>query len=122
MRHALGVSGFETIQRITFFVVGLAPLAFLVGLLHARLARSAVGDLFVELRADPAPGDLRDALARALRDPSLTLAYWLPQFGSWADLDGRAVELPSEWQRASDDADRPRRRTRGGAAARPGAA
>jgi signal transduction histidine kinase len=96
MRAALGMSGFETIQRITFFVVGLAPLAFLVGLLQARLARSAVGDLLVELRADPAPSDLRDALARALRDPSLRLAYWLPQFRSWADLDGRAMELPSE--------------------------
>jgi signal transduction histidine kinase len=94
MRHALGISGFETIQRVTFFVVGLAPLAFLVGLLQARLARSAVGELFVELRADPAPGDLRDALARALRDPSLTLAYWLPEFESYADLDGRPVELP----------------------------
>ena len=33
----------------------LAPVAFLIGLLDARLARSAVGDLFVELRADPAP-------------------------------------------------------------------
>jgi signal transduction histidine kinase len=96
MRHALGISGFETIQRITFFVVGLAPLAFLVGLLHARLARSAVGDLFVELRADPVPRDLRDALARALRDPSLRLAYWLPDFGSYADLEGRPVELPSD--------------------------
>src|SRR5688500_9220217 len=96
LRHALGISGFETIQRITFFVVGLAPLAFLVGLLQARLARSAVGDLFVELRADPAPADLRDALARALRDPSLTLAYWLPDFGVYADLDGRPVELPEE--------------------------
>jgi signal transduction histidine kinase len=95
MRHALGISGFETIQRITFFVVGLAPLAFLIGLLQARLARSAVGDLFVELRADPAPNDLRDALARALRDPSLRLAYWLPQFRSWADLDGQPMELPS---------------------------
>jgi signal transduction histidine kinase len=93
MRAALGISGFETIQRVTFFVVGLAPLAFLVGLLHARLARSAVGDLFVELRADPDPADLRDALARALRDPSLTLAYWLPEFGSYADHDGRPVEL-----------------------------
>jgi len=95
MRHALGISGFETIQRITFFVVGLAPLAFLVGLLHARLARSAVGELFVDLRADPAPSDLRDSLARALRDPSLTLAYWLPEFGSYADHDGRPVALPT---------------------------
>jgi signal transduction histidine kinase len=47
----------------------------------------------VELRADPTPADLRDALARALRDPSLTLAYWLPEFGSYADHDGRPVEL-----------------------------
>ena len=34
------------------------------------------------------PAELRDALARALRDPSLTLAYWLPDFESYADLDG----------------------------------
>ena len=46
------------------------------------------------MRADPAPADLRDALARALRDPSLTLAYWLPEYGSWADVHGREVELP----------------------------
>ena len=44
------------------------------------------------------------------------------EFRSWADLDGRPVELPSDGQRASDDADRPRRGARGGAAARPGAA
>jgi signal transduction histidine kinase len=96
LRHALGISGFETIQRITFFVVGLAPLAFLVGLLQARLARSALGDLFVELRADPAPADLRDALRRALRDPSLKLVYWLPEFGSYAYLDGRPVDLANK--------------------------
>ena len=51
--------------------------------------------MFVELRADPAPTDLRDALARALGDPSLTLAFWLPEFRSWADLEGRPVKLPS---------------------------
>jgi signal transduction histidine kinase len=85
---------FETVRRTTLFALGLAPLVFLYGLLDARLARSAVGDLFVELRRNPAPGQLRAALARALRDPSLTLAYWLPEFGSWADIDGRPVELP----------------------------
>jgi signal transduction histidine kinase len=95
LRAAVGAPGYVTIQRLTYFVVGLAPFAFLTGLLHARLARSSVGDLFVELRADPAPADLRDALARALRDPSLTLAYWLPEFGSYADQEGRAVELPA---------------------------
>jgi signal transduction histidine kinase len=85
---------FETIRRATFFVIGLAPAAFLLGLLSARLARSALGDLLLEMHADPAPADLCDALARALRDPSLTLAYWLPEYGTWADMDGRAMELP----------------------------
>ena len=95
-----GQIAFETIRRVTFFTIGLAPLAFLVGLLDARLARSAVGDLFVELRSDPAPAEVRDALARALRDPSLELAFWLPEFESWADLDGRPVELPAGGRRA----------------------
>jgi signal transduction histidine kinase len=95
-----GQIAFETLRRITFFTVGLAPLVFLVGLLDARLARSALGDLFVELRSDPAPSRLRDAVARALRDPSVELAYWLPEYGSWADLDGREVELPRDGRRA----------------------
>ena len=86
-------SAFVTLQRATFFVCGLAPIAFLGGMLHSRLARSAVGELLVELRADPAPSHLRDALARALRDPSLRLAYWLPEYQSWADLEGRPVAL-----------------------------
>ena len=86
-------SGFIPVQRVTFFIVGLAPIAFLFGLLDARLARSAVGDLVVELRADPASGDLREPLARALRDPSLELAYWLPEFGAWADPTGGRFEL-----------------------------
>jgi signal transduction histidine kinase len=85
---------FQTIQRATLIVIGISPIAFLVGLLDARLARASVGDLFVELRADQSPASLRDALARALRDPSLELAYWLPEFGSWADLNGQGVALP----------------------------
>ena len=84
------------IRWATFVVLGLAPAAFLYLLLHARLARSAVGDLFVDLQADPAPADLRDALARALRDPSLTVAYWLPEFGSYADVDGQPIDVPSQ--------------------------
>jgi signal transduction histidine kinase len=82
------------IRWITFVTIGLAPLAFVLGLLHARLGQSAVGGLLVDLRGETAPADLQAALARALRDPSLTLAYWLPEFGSYADLDGRAVRLP----------------------------
>jgi signal transduction histidine kinase len=91
---AFSLPAFETIRRATFAVLGIAPVAFLIGLLDARLARSSVGDLVVELDSDPAPAELRDALARALGDESLMLAYWLPEFDSWADLDGRPVALP----------------------------
>ena len=60
-----------------------------------------MADLLVELRSEPAPARLRDAFARALRDRSLTVAYWLPQFGAWADGDGRPVELPGPGERRS---------------------
>ena len=92
---AEGDPAFEMIRRATFFVIGLTPLAFVIGLLSLGLMRSAVGDLFVELHANPPQEDLRDALARALRDPSLTLAYWLPDFASYVDVDGRPIELPA---------------------------
>jgi signal transduction histidine kinase len=91
-----GQGTFENIRRTTFFVIGLAPFAFLIALLDARLARTSVADLVVELRTDPAPTELRDALARALRDPSLELVYWLPEFDTYSDLDGRDTALPSE--------------------------
>jgi signal transduction histidine kinase len=89
----LGWASFETIRHVTYGVLGLAPAAFLLGLLDARLARSDVGAMLVELRGDPAR-DLQGALARAMHDHSLTLAYWLPQFGSWADQVGRPITLP----------------------------
>ena len=92
---------FRPVQRATLLVIGVSPIVFLIGLLDARLARSAVGGLMVELRANLAPADLRDALARALRDTSLTLAYWLPDFQKYADLDGRPVVVPSRDGRAT---------------------
>jgi signal transduction histidine kinase len=91
---AWGKVAFPWVQRATLFAIGLAPLAFLVGLFQARLARASVGDLLVGLRSEPSPHELRDALARALRDPSLELVYWLPEYGAYADLDGRVADLP----------------------------
>jgi signal transduction histidine kinase len=83
------------------------PVAVLIGMLRARLARSSVGDLFVALRANPPPRELRDALARALDDPSLELAFWLPEYGTYSDMEGRPVELPNEGgERAATRVDR----------------
>ena len=83
-----------TLQRVTFFVAGLSPIVFLFAILDARLARSAVGDLLVELRSEPPPTDLREPLSRALHDPTISLAYWLPQYDSWADQHGKQMDLP----------------------------
>ncbi|GIJ59191.1 sensor histidine kinase [Virgisporangium aurantiacum] len=85
--------GFPVVQQLSLLVLGLAPVAFLIGVLDAHLGRVGGAELFVRLRDDPT--DLRAALARALRDPSLSLVYWLPQYASWADEAGRPVTLPN---------------------------
>ena len=90
---AFQLPGFEIIRLATFATAGLAPLAFLAGLLDARLAKAGVSELLVQLRASPAP-DLQELLAQALRDPTLSLIYWLPQYGSWADQNGNPTTLP----------------------------
>ena len=85
----------------TFAVIGVTPVLFLIALLQARLGRASVADLLVELGVNPGPAELQDAVARALRDPSATLAYWLPEFDSYADVDGRQLEVEDEPARAT---------------------
>ena len=86
---------------VVFAMIGIAPVAFLVGLLRARLARASVGDLVVELANDSSPAALEGALAQALGDPSLALAYWLPDFESYTDVEGRPVEVENGAGRAT---------------------
>jgi signal transduction histidine kinase len=90
---AFGGPWVAQIRWAAFVTLALAPVVFLIGLLQARLARSALADLVVELRSDLAPSDLRDALARTLRDPSLDLAYWLPEFATYADVEGHPLDI-----------------------------
>lgn len=88
----------ERVASVVFWVViftfASVPPAFIIGLLSGRLARSGVGELLLELGRPHAPGELRDALARALGDPTLRLAYWIPETESFADLEGNPIELP----------------------------
>jgi signal transduction histidine kinase len=71
------------------------PVALLAGLLTAQLARGTVADLVVELSHIP-PGGVRDALARALSDPSLQVAYWLPMRQVYVDAAGHPVAIPED--------------------------
>lgn len=71
------------------------PVSFLAFLLRTQAyGVGAVGDLMAKLQDAPARGALRDALAQALRDPSIELAYWLPERKHYVDAEGRAFELP----------------------------
>ena len=76
-------------------VLGLMPFAFLAALARARVLQGgAVGELISRLGETPRPGELRDALADALSDPSLELVYWLPESARFVDATGRPFALP----------------------------
>jgi signal transduction histidine kinase len=76
-----------------------AALTALIGLAVTWRARGPMGDLVVELD-QMGPGGARRALARAIGDPTLELALWLPGRGVWVNEDGREVELPEGRDRA----------------------
>jgi signal transduction histidine kinase len=88
--------GVRTAAQIVFLsVFALLPAAFLVGLVRSRFFRtSAVARLIDELARGGGAAQVRDALREALGDPSLAVAYRLPNGGGHVDLDGRAVSLP----------------------------
>ena len=71
----------------------LWPPALLLGILRDRFDRAAIGALVLTLSHDaPGPGRVRDALARALRDESLEVAFPLPG-GGQIDAAGRPARL-----------------------------
>jgi signal transduction histidine kinase len=86
----------ELIGWITAITFVALPVALLANLLRVRLARTAVGGLLVDLRRNGDAAHLRAALRRALGDPSLTIAFWLPEYGMYADVEGNELILPEE--------------------------
>jgi signal transduction histidine kinase len=84
------------IEIVAYILIAAVPIALTMDLLRGRFERGAVADLVLELGDTRAPGNLRDALARALHDPSVSLAYWLPEREGYFDVEGRRVDLPAE--------------------------
>lgn len=72
--------------------VCVLAIVLLAALLRAPWERAAVTDLVVEL-GEKRSATLRDALARALGDPGLEVAYRLPS-GLYVDASGQPVDLP----------------------------
>ena len=90
------LGGSVTVLAAVFPLLLVAlPVGCLIGLLRTELDMSSVGGLVVRLSGGLAPEQLQPALAQALHDPSLEVAYWLPAQEWFADLEGRRIELPT---------------------------
>jgi signal transduction histidine kinase len=81
-----------------FVGISVAVILIAAGLslvaVWARNQRHAVSRLIVSLGEAPAPGSLESALALALNDPDLRIAYWLPTSNRYVDANGRSVDAP----------------------------
>ncbi len=96
---ALRAAGATTASDVSFYVTqavfALVPYVFLGALARSRLMQGgAVSDLVARLTQTPGPGEMRDALARAVGDPTLELAYWVGESDRYVDVEGHPVELP----------------------------
>ena len=87
----LGLSPLIT-QGIGPLILIAAPAAYAIGMVRARSARRAVGAALVSLEPGPPPGRLRDALAVALGDPALQLAFRVPGHTGYRDTSDQAVD------------------------------
>jgi signal transduction histidine kinase len=77
-----------------FSVLACLPFAFLVGLLRFRFSQAeALSSLVGRLGGGVGRGTLRDALAEALGDPTLELAYWVPDRDTYVDGKGQPMRV-----------------------------
>jgi signal transduction histidine kinase len=82
------------------FAVASAAIIFLaagliLGVARSRAERRAIARIAANLGEAPSPGSLQTALAEALHDPELRIAYWLPGARRYVDASGHAVPEPA---------------------------
>src|SRR5215472_18132136 len=94
LASVLGVTGSIPFGAVLYYATAAVSVAVLLVFLQRRMAQGAVAGLVVQHGQPSQAADLREALSRALGDPSLTLAYWVPAQSRYVGTDGRPVELP----------------------------
>jgi signal transduction histidine kinase len=82
------------------FATGAVGVLLLAGAVtwavaRLRLQRRRVMGIVADLGEMPAPGSVEAALARAVDDPELRIAYWLPESDRFVDAAGTAVAEPT---------------------------
>ena len=93
VNHLAGWQADREVLWVYYAVVGAAVVTLLVDLVRARWANAVVTDLVIDLGGREGTGTLRGTIARALGDPTLILAYWLPNEQRFVDDSGRTVDV-----------------------------
>jgi signal transduction histidine kinase len=90
---------FDDALAVTFEVTSWALIALAAGfvwsVVRGEAERRAVAQIAAKLDEAPAPGTVREALAVALRDPALQVAYWLPHEQRYVNADGAQLPEPA---------------------------
>ena len=84
---------------MSIFVLGCAAVIVIAlglpwAVVRARVQRRSVGRVVADLGGAPLPGSLESALARAIGDSGLRIAYWLPASKRYVDSRGEPVREP----------------------------
>jgi signal transduction histidine kinase len=74
-------------------IIGIA-LGLPWALVQARIQRRSIARIVAGLGEAPAPGSLEPALARAIGDPELRIAYWLPGTHRYVNGHGEPIREP----------------------------
>jgi signal transduction histidine kinase len=79
---------------VTSGAAALVAGGFLWGFVRMWLQRRAVARIVTSLGDAPAPGSMESALARAVGDSQLRIAYWMDSGQRYVDASGRPVPEP----------------------------
>ena len=90
-----GNPAFQLIFDVQNAAVILLAAGLAMGAVMTVVHRRSVARIVASLGAAPAPGSLESALARALGDPELRVAYWLPDVQRYVDAQGLPVAQPA---------------------------
>src|SRR5436190_1917377 len=84
----------DALTLALFGSLACLPFAFLVGLVRFRFNQGeAISALVGRLGGGGDRGSLRDAIAQALGDPTVLLAYWVPDQDAYVNADGQTVRV-----------------------------
>jgi signal transduction histidine kinase len=86
---------FQSIFIVECAAVLLLAAGLVWSTVRTRLQRRAVAQITANLGQAPPPGSLQAALAQAVDDPELQIAYWLPDSQRYVDAEGQPVAEPA---------------------------